>query len=188
MNRTLPLVRLQKHVIVPYIHRYYLSTTTDSTQQYNRNQSIVDYCKQYGTDALLGKFPNKPNRYDSIFHDMNIIHIDKQNNTVTCELTVSESMTNSYGTMHGGCIGTLIDVLGTLACLVNDPSRAGISLDINVSFVNAIKTGENIQCVGKLLKTGKTIAFTQIDLYRSGDYRHIASGRHTKILPTPAIK
>ena len=39
-------------------------------------------------------------------------------------LTVPESLSNTYGTMHGGAVSTVIDVLGTMALLTKDHTRA----------------------------------------------------------------
>ena len=44
---------------------------------------------------------------------------------VQCELKVTEQLANSYGTLHGGAISTIVDVLGTMALLTRDHTRAG---------------------------------------------------------------
>jgi acyl-coenzyme A thioesterase 13 len=58
-----------------------------------------------------------------------------------CSLTVTESLANSYGTLHGGAISTIVDVLGTMALLSKDATRAGVSLEMNQSFCSAAKIG-----------------------------------------------
>ena len=43
----------------------------------------------------------------------------------TCELIVTDELTNNYSTLHGGAIATIVDVVGTIALLGIDPTRAG---------------------------------------------------------------
>lgn len=49
---------------------------------------------------------------------------------VQCELKVTEQLANSYGTLHGGAISTIVDVLGTMALLTRDHTRAGVSVEV----------------------------------------------------------
>ena len=44
---------------------------------------------------------------------------------VKCTMKVHEGVTNAYKTLHGGCSATLIDVVGTMALLTKDPTKAG---------------------------------------------------------------
>lgn len=170
----------KSHNTTTYYKMKMLSTTTD--QQCNRQQSILDYAKQYGSSALVGKFPHRPNRYDSMFSNMIITDIDTQQQTATAELTITEELTNSYNTLHGGCTASLVDVMGTLALLAANVKRAGVSLDINISYLSAIKIDDTIVCVGRVLKAGKTIGHTQVDIYNKSDNKLVATGRHTKYL------
>ena len=48
---------------------------------------------------------------------------------------------NGYGALHGGAISTIVDVVGTLALLSKDPSRAGVSIEMNQSFCAAAFLG-----------------------------------------------
>ena len=47
---------------------------------------------------------------------------------VEATLTVNSRVENSYGTLHGGAISTLVDVIGTLALLAKDHKRGGVSV------------------------------------------------------------
>jgi len=89
----------------------------------------------------------------------------------------------SYATLHGGGVATLVDVLGTLALLAKDHKRAGVSLEINISFVAAANAGEELEATGTVLKSGRSIGFTSVEIRRKADGKLIASGRHTKMLP-----
>lgn len=87
----------------------------------------------------------------------------------------------AFGTLHGGATCTLIDVVGTLALLSLDKARPGVSVELNSSFVAAARGGETVKVVGTVLKTGKRLGFTQVDILGS-DGRLCATGRHTKAL------
>ena len=80
----------------------------------------------------------------------------------------------------GGCTLALIDVVGTMAFLTQDPLRPGVSLEINCSFTAAAKVGDVIRIQGKVLKLGKNIGFSQVDFFK--DDKLLSSGRHTKAL------
>jgi acyl-coenzyme A thioesterase 13 len=102
--------------------------------------------------------------------------------TVTCVLPVTADVANSYGTLHGGATSTLVDVVGTMALLTQDPLRPGVSVELSVSFLAAAKLGEEVAIEGRVLRQGKKLGFTQVDLRRKSDGTLLATGRHTKAL------
>ena len=55
-----------------------------------------------------------------------------------------------------------------------------MSTEINTSFLAAAKAGEEVLVTGKVLKYGKRMGFTAIEIHRKSDGQMIASGRHTK--------
>jgi acyl-coenzyme A thioesterase 13 len=64
-------------------------------------------------------------------------------------------------------------------------AHSGVSVDLNVSYLKAIKVGETIDIVGKCDKVGKTLGFTTIDLFvknENGEKMLAATGRHTKFI------
>lgn len=102
---------------------------------------------------------------------------------VQCELNVTNDIANNFGTLHGGATATLVDVVGTLALLGRDPTRPGVSTEMNQSFTAAAKVGSRIACVGTVLKYGKSLGFTQVEIRCAADpSRVFAVGRHTKYL------
>jgi acyl-coenzyme A thioesterase 13 len=101
---------------------------------------------------------------------------------VTCSLKVEPQLRNAYGTLHGGAISTIVDVVGSLALLGVDPTRGGVSVDLNVTFVRAAKAGSTVIAVGKVTKTGRKLGFTEVELTDKETGKVIALGRHTKAL------
>ena len=98
------------------------------------------------------------------------------------EVEVTEGLTNAYGTLHGGAICLIVDVLGTLALLGRDAKRPGVSVDLNTTFCAPAKKGERVICTGRVLRTGKTLGMTEVTVHRASDGLLVATGRHTKAL------
>ena len=152
--------------------------------------------------ALLGPFESV-GVFDSCLEGMNVLSIG--DGCVTCEMVVRNELCNNYGTLHGGAISTAVDVVGTLALLSKDPSRAGVSIEMNQTFCSAAKLGETIVLLGSTLRYGKTLGFTEVELRvpsegvldssagllserpveamraLRADGRLVATGRHTKM-------
>ena len=99
---------------------------------------------------------------------------------VQCEVEVTPELSNSYATLHGGAISTIVDVVGTMALLTKDHSRAGVSVEINCCFLNAAKVGETVSVTGKVSKYGKKLGFAEIELHSKATGKPLANGRHTK--------
>jgi len=111
------------------------------------------------------------------------LKIDKvEPGTVKCSIKVAPNLQNSYGTLHGGAIAVMVDVVGTLALMSKDASRPGVSVDIGVSYMAAAKEGDVVDVEGKVLRMGQKLGFTQIDFRRRSDGAHLATGTHTKAL------
>ncbi len=49
--------------------------------------------------------------FDGNFKDMRVTRVE--NGAVEATLSVTKSLTNSYGTLHGGAASTLVDIVGT---------------------------------------------------------------------------
>ncbi len=96
--------------------------------------------------------------------------------TAICSFTLSTG-----GTLHGGAVATLVDVMGSLALLAKDHTRGGVSVELNVSYLLAVKAGERVTCKGRVVKLGKALGFTQVDLYTQSG-KLAATGRHTKAM------
>ena len=128
--------------------------------------------------VLLGPF-RSTGCFDAALDGMEIIHIGPDG--AVAEFMVTKANANNFGTLHGGAIALVVDVLGTLALLGRDPSRAGVSVDMNQSFLAAAKIGDRVSASSTVLRYGRSVGFTQIDLRTDGPQgRLIATGRHTK--------
>jgi len=127
---------------------------------------------------LLGPFTSA-GYFDECLETGGLVLDSFDDGEVKCSLVVPENLLNNLGAMHGGAICTLVDVVGTLALLTKDPSRPGVSTEMNQSFCSAAKLGETIRAEGRVLKYGKRLGFAEVTL-RLDDGRVVATGRHTK--------
>ncbi|CAL9691501.1 unnamed protein product [Knipowitschia caucasica] len=101
---------------------------------------------------------------------------------VVCEMQVAEEHTNRGGTLHGGLTATLVDVISTVAIMNTERGAPGVSVDMNITYMNAAKIGEDVLITAQVLKQGKTLAFATVDLTSKATGKLIAQGRHTKHL------
>ncbi|XP_008329893.1 acyl-coenzyme A thioesterase 13 isoform X1 [Cynoglossus semilaevis] len=101
---------------------------------------------------------------------------------VVCELRVEEEHTNRMGTLHGGMTATLVDVISTMAVMYSERGAPGVSVDMNITYINAAKLGEDVIITAQVLKQGRTLAFATVDLTNKATGKLIAQGRHTKHL------
>ncbi|XP_042362108.1 acyl-coenzyme A thioesterase 13 [Plectropomus leopardus] len=101
---------------------------------------------------------------------------------VVCEMRVEEEHTNRGGTLHGGMTATLVDDVSTLAIMYSERGAPGVSVDMNITYMNAAKIGEDILITAQVLKQGRTLAFATVDLTNKATGKLIAQGRHTKHL------
>ncbi|EGD78583.1 hypothetical protein PTSG_09275 [Salpingoeca rosetta] len=141
--------------------------------------SFIQRVAKLGANALLGVFTSSGG-FDGAFKELRVVAIKA--GSVTATLPVTKPLCNSYGTLHGGAAATLVDIVGTMALLTKDPRRAGVSVDINTSYLRAAKEGEELLITGQVLKTGKKLGFTQVDIARKSDNEVLVTGRHTKAL------
>ncbi|XP_065326932.1 acyl-coenzyme A thioesterase 13 [Pelmatolapia mariae] len=101
---------------------------------------------------------------------------------VVCEMRVEEEHTNRGGTLHGGLTATLVDVVSTMAIMYSERGAPGVSVDMNITYMNAAKMGEDVLITAQVLKQGRSLAFATVDLTNKVTGKIIAQGRHTKHL------
>ncbi len=119
--------------------------------------------------------------YDRSLAGMELIEVEGGKARV--RLPVGEPVQNVNGALHGGAVATLVDVVGTLAIMSADRDhRPGVSTDLNVSWFSPVPGGSTVLVEATVLKTGRTLAFVQVDLRREGDGVLVAQGRMTKFL------
>jgi acyl-coenzyme A thioesterase 13 len=132
-----------------------------------------------GASVWVGRAFTCQDGFDSNFESMRVTEVNDGH--VRCTLPVTRSLSNLYGTLHGGASATLVDILGTMAMMSRDASKPGVSVDLNISFTAAAPIGELLTLDGRVIKGGRRLAFTEVEIRRA-DGTLVATGRHTKAL------
>ncbi|XP_034561549.1 acyl-coenzyme A thioesterase 13 [Notolabrus celidotus] len=118
--------------------------------------------------------------FDKVLSKVKILSASPGN--LVCEMQVGEEHTNRGGTLHGGMTATLVDVISTVAIMNTERGAPGVSVDMNITYMNAAKMGEDVLITAQVLKQGRTLAFASVDLTNKVTGKIIAQGRHTKHL------
>lgn len=83
--------------------------------------------------------------------------------------------------MHGGCIATLVDVIGS-AAIVTQSDRGGVSININTNYLSPMAIGEVMEIEATVSKVGKQIATAAVNLSNASTGTLVAQGTHVKAL------
>ncbi|KAJ1667666.1 hypothetical protein IW140_001277 [Coemansia sp. RSA 1813] len=138
-------------------------TITMSTT-FNHVLKVVEAVRQHGGfDALC-------------FNQMKLL--EAETGRVRGEIPVTKEYLNAIGSTHGGWLSTLVDVGGSLAVASHGFTTTGVSTDLSVSFLAGSKEGDNIIFDAQVLRMGRTLAYTRVDIFNKS--KMIATGSHTK--------
>lgn len=138
-------------------------------------------CK--GLQALKDVFTHLPHskHFDRVFGHAHLI--SAANGRCVFELKIDVEHTNMFGTLHGGLSATLIDGVTTYALLTTKKALPGVSVNLNCSYLKAAKIGSIVIVDGKVLRVGKTLAFTSAEIRLKDTDELLVSGTHTKAFP-----
>lgn len=146
----------------------------------SKTKNFIEVAAEFGIGALEGRKLGTGGGYDrGIGEDVMVTKIRGGGGEVECTMTISSHHVNAFGTLHGGCVATLIDCVGTLALLSLDHRRPGVSVELNSSFLRPAPLGSRIRISASVLKYGKRLGYTQVHIFNAAD-EIIAVGRHTK--------
>uniref|UniRef100_A0AC35U9L3 4HBT domain-containing protein n=2 Tax=Rhabditophanes sp. KR3021 TaxID=114890 RepID=A0AC35U9L3_9BILA len=139
--------------------------------------------KYFGLVKNFMSLPVHRNNYMKPLSQARLLTADE--GKVRVEVDVTEELTNPFGSLHGGCSATLIDIVTTLALIAHPKCAPGVSVDLHVSYLAGAKIGETIIVEGSVLKSGNKVAFTEGKIYNKSNNALVASGLHTKAFPPP---
>ncbi|KAL0902355.1 hypothetical protein ABMA27_000248 [Loxostege sticticalis] len=105
------------------------------------------------------------------------------NGRMVTEFKVGPEHLNQRGTLHGGFISHLVDAISTYALTTNEKVETrGVSIDLNITFMSAAWEGDNVEVEAVTKKTGKKIAFLEVEVRNKDKNTILATGRHTKYI------
>ncbi len=88
---------------------------------------------------------------------------------------------NSKGTLHGTVSACIVDCFGGLAIASTGLEKTGVSTDIHITYVSAVKVGDVLEIEARANKVGGTMAFTTVEIRKEGGGM-VAMGGHTKFI------
>ncbi|PSR88077.1 Acyl-coenzyme A thioesterase 13, N-terminally processed like [Actinidia chinensis var. chinensis] len=101
---------------------------------------------------------------------------------IICSMNVPPRLLNTGNFLHGGATAALVDIVGSAVIFTVGAPLTGVSVEINVSYLDAAYVGEEIEIEAKTLRIGKAIAVVSVELRKKKTGKIIAQGRHTKYL------
>ncbi|CAH1774173.1 unnamed protein product [Owenia fusiformis] len=134
----------------------------------------------------LMQFMTKERGFDTVMKGLRVVSAG--NGNCVCELTVTEDEQNRGGSLHGGMTATLVDVVSTCALMTTERQVAGVSVDMNITYMKGAKVGSEIVIDAKTLRCGSTLAFLSVDITHKADGTFVAQGRHTKFIGSKSSK
>ncbi|WFD02872.1 hypothetical protein MOBT1_001559 [Malassezia obtusa] len=109
-------------------------------------------------------------------------------------MQVQPTMTNQFGTVHGGCLATIIDTLSSILIPLHSSAEAGqpwtsfgVSQTLTVHYLAPTRVHTWIEVVVKSMSVGKTVALLDTEVYElEGDKNsnrkiRTAASTHSKI-------
>jgi uncharacterized protein (TIGR00369 family) len=80
-------------------------------------------------------------------------------------LPMSDKVTQQQGAFHGGALGALADISCGYAALTVAPEGMEVTtVEYKINFVSAA-VGQEVVCIGKVVKAGRTLTITSAELY-----------------------
>ncbi|WFD42684.1 hypothetical protein MPSI1_001332 [Malassezia psittaci] len=117
-----------------------------------------------------------------------------KNSEMRFRMQVQPNMTNVFGTMHGGCLATVIDSLSSFVIFLHSSGQQGqpwltlgVSQTLTVNYLAPTRVGTWIELVVKSMSIGKSVALLDTEVYEleggKDSKRKIrtASSTHTKV-------
>ncbi|KAJ7001014.1 acyl-coenzyme A thioesterase 13 [Populus alba x Populus x berolinensis] len=140
----------------------------------------------YEEDKNASTIEKMPLRFFERFI-MQGLHIDLiEPGRVVCSMKVPPRLLNGGNFLHGGATATLVDLVGSAAIFTVGAPATGVSVEINVSYLDAAFADEEIEIEARVLRVGKAVGVVSVELKKKRTGKIIAQGRHTKYLAVPS--
>jgi acyl-coenzyme A thioesterase 13 len=132
--------------------------------------------------ANLMKYFKNTKTFCSVLEKVKIVSIGE--GKCRAEFKVEEIHTNPMGGLHGGMSATLVDTLSTytLTATLGRPKVSSVTIDMHVSYLKGAKVGDEILINANMVKTGKSMAFFEVEIRNkiSGDI--LVKGKQSQFL------
>ncbi|KZS98599.1 hypothetical protein SISNIDRAFT_462498 [Sistotremastrum niveocremeum HHB9708] len=119
---------------------------------------------------------------------------------VIAETTVEQDMVNGAGNMHGGCVAYVVDICSSIPMIALakpvkvtktadgeekvEYGRSGVSQALNLVYHAPAPVGTPLRIVSTSLAVGGRAMSSRCEVWDTKTNRLVASGVHTKMVPT----
>ncbi|GAB2277237.1 hypothetical protein Dimus_011944 [Dionaea muscipula] len=145
-------------------------------------ETIRNYLEKKGSEDEPTRIDQLPSRFFDAFIMQGIRPVLIERNRIVCSFRVPPRLLNTANTLHGGAIASLVDLVGSAAVFTAGAPATGVSVEINVSYLDGALPDEEIEIEARNLRVGKAIAVVSVELRKKDTGKIIAQGRHTKYL------
>ncbi|KAI3944103.1 hypothetical protein MKW92_037305 [Papaver armeniacum] len=101
---------------------------------------------------------------------------------IICSMKVPPRLLNSGNFLHGGATASLVDIIGSAAIFTSGAKTSGVSVEINISYLDSAYLDEEIEIESKVLRVGKAVGVVTVEIRKKITGKIVAQGRHTKYL------
>jgi uncharacterized protein (TIGR00369 family) len=145
---------------------------------------VSDAAPRTSDEELLERFRNSKNRpKGSETLGIEVVNLSQGEKRVEAMFNASEAFTNPMGQIQGGYLCAMLDDVMSLAGVVaSGLTRVMPTLEMKTSFLRPALPGR-LRAVGRVVKWGKTIAFTEGELF--DDQGRLLAKATGTALPTP---
>jgi len=131
----------------------------------------------------IGKFMTESEGFDSVLKKISIV--SGGGGGCIAQMKVEKEHLNRGGGLHGGLSSTLVDTITTCALMTHNDDkdgeiRAGVSVDLHITFLKGAKQGDEIEIEAKTIKCGRTLAFLECEIRNKNSNSILVRGTHTK--------
>ena len=141
------------------------------------------------TDAeILARFQNARSRPPgSELLGLQITGVSQARKEVEASFEAKGDFSNPMRQIQGGYLCAMLDEVMSIACMVaSGMTHVAPTLEMKTSFMRPATLGGRLRGVGRVIRWGKTIAFTEGELYDE-ENRLVAKASGTA-MPTPFAK
>ncbi|XP_010272560.1 PREDICTED: acyl-coenzyme A thioesterase 13-like [Nelumbo nucifera] len=146
-------------------------------------ESVKKFLERGGYESENASVDGLPLRFFDLFI-MQGIKVDLiEPGRIICTMEVPPRLLNSGNILHGGATASIVDLVSSAVIFTVGRVNTGVSIEINISYLDAAFVNEPIEIEAKALRIGKAVAVISVELRKKSTGKIIAQGRHTKYLP-----
>ncbi|KAJ5758728.1 hypothetical protein N7520_005884 [Penicillium odoratum] len=110
---------------------------------------------------------------------------------VAFTFTITPSLSNTLGSLHGGCAATLVDILSTVILLgVSSPGKfgfGGVTRNLRLTYLRPVPIGTEARIVCEIVHVGKRLALLRAEIQKADTGDVCVVGEHEKANTDPEV-